>query len=314
MKKCKNCGAYLDAGEKCDCGDLADIIEIEEEEELKSKRDGEELRLEVVPFEPVKEISFNKAELEDRLKVYLKKYEGLIVTKDMAAEIKKERANLNKLKKALNDEKIRQKKLFSEPIVLFEADVKKLISMIENAILGLDSQLKAFDEEEKQKKFDTLKKFFNENVGELKELITFESIYKDRWSNKSESLTTCQNDIKSKLFQIGKELEAIKEQCVDFYFECERAYLKSFNLVEALSLESELKKKKELYMKAKEEEEQKAEVVSREEAFFNAIVPDEARKEEKRFKVTFELFDTVAALNELKAFMDARGMNYTVLK
>lgn len=309
----------MDAGEKCDCGELAEIIEIEEEEAV-----SEELKLEVVPFEPIKEISFNKAELEDRLKAYLKKYEGLIVTKDMAAEIKKERANLNKLKKALNDEKIRQKKLFSEPIVLFEADVKRLISMIENAVSGLDSQLKAFDEEEKAEKLTKLRKFFDENVGELKELITFENIYKERWSNKSESLTTCQNDIKSKLFQIGKELEVIKEQCVDFYFECERAYLKSFNLVEALTLESELKKKKELYMKAKEEEEQKAEVrekeeaeqktVSREEAFFNAIVPDEARKEEKRFKVTFELFDTVAALNELKAFMDARGMNYTVLK
>lgn len=310
----------MDAGEKCDCGELAEIIEIEEEEAV-----SEELKLEVVPFEPIKEISFNKAELEDRLKVYLKKYEGLIVTKDMAAEIKKERANLNKLKKALNDEKIRQKKLFSEPIVLFEADVKRLILMIENAVSGLDSQLKAFDEEEKAEKLTKLRKFFDENVGELKALITFESIYKDRWGNKSESLTTCQNDIKSKLFQIGKELEVIKEQCVDFYFECERAYLKSFNLVEALSLETELKKKKELYMKAKEEEEQKAEVrekaeteaeaVSREEAFLSVIVPDEETKQaEKKFKVTFELFDTVAVLNELKAFMDARGMNYTVLK
>ena len=68
MYECEYCGAMLDAGEKCDCQKAGEVIE---------EKEAEELKLEVVPFEPVKEIQFNKTELEAKLKAYLQKYENL---------------------------------------------------------------------------------------------------------------------------------------------------------------------------------------------------------------------------------------------
>lgn len=320
MYECEYCGTMLDAGEKCDCRKEAEVVEVKEVE-------TDELRLEVFPFEPVKEIEFNKSELEEKLTAHLKKYDNLVITKDMVSDIKKEKASLNKLKKALNDEKIRQKKIFTEPITLFEADVKKLISLIENTVKNLDEQITVYDEQERKMKIDKLKRYFDENVGNLKESVTFASIFKERWNNKSESLTACQNDIKSKLFTISKELEVIKEKCVEFRLDCEVKYLENYNLIEALELETELKKRKAAYLKqqAKEEEKERLRTetpteVSEEipqatpqEEFFNVIKPAE-EKLIKKFKVVFELDETIEALNDLKAYMDSKNLNYRVIK
>lgn len=312
MKRCQFCGAYLDAGETCDCQTVIKApLKIDEET-------PEELKLVVVPFKPIPKIEFNKVELETKLRIYLSKYDNLVITKDMTVDMKKERSELNKLIKALNAEKIRQKKIFTEPMLNFETEVKEIIHLVEKAAKNIDVQLKNYEEQEKQEKISKLKKFFDENIGELPKEVTFERIFRKEWENKSESLKSCQNVIKDILFRITKELEQIKKQYPDYYVECEIKYFENFSLIDALELGNVLRQKKvnseKLETEKQFEEVEKASDtinISPQDAFLKAIEPE---KKEKYFKVTFELDETLEALNDLKAYMDSRHLNYRIIK
>lgn len=315
MKRCEFCGAMLDVGEKCDCQKLSESEVVTEAQE--------ELKLEVVPFEPVQKIEFNKSELETKLKAYLSKYDNLVITKDMTADMKKERSELNKLIKALNAEKIRQKKIFTEPVTEFEKEVKELISLIEKATSNIDTQLKSYEEQEKQEKISKLREFFDENKGELPEDVTFESIYRKEWENKSESLKSCQNTLKDRLYMITRELEQVRKQCGEFVLECEVEYLKKYNFIDALNLCNILKRKRGALEKLKADVTPTAEIETKQANEENKapnqtevleMIKPGKTQSSKLFKVVFELNESLEVLNGLKAYMDSKKINYKVIK
>ena len=323
MSKCKYCGRLLDPGEPCDCQKEVTVVS---EEVAK-----EELKLEVVPFEPIKEIQFNKAELEEKLKAYLSKYDGIVITSDMISDMKKEKAKLNKLTKAINDERIRQKKAFAEPITAFENDVKSLVALIDTTVKNIDFQIKAYDEKDKAEKLEKLRAFFDEKItDELREKgVTFDKIFREHWNNKSESLKACQNDIEGIIFTITKELELISKQCEEFYLECETKYFEDLKLIDALEHGAILKKKKEALEKLaaeKEAEQQKVQEPTptpiedvkfdSEYELLGIIKPEKKleKKTEKHYDFSFRVVNVgVSDLNWLKACMDSKGIEYEII-
>ena len=54
------------------------------------------------------QITWNYDELKAELAEKVQKYETMVYTEDQVKDAKADRANLNKLKKALNDERIRR--------------------------------------------------------------------------------------------------------------------------------------------------------------------------------------------------------------
>ena len=58
----------------------------------------------------VEEIKWNNEELKAEIAAKMKDYRGLVFTEESIAEAKKDRANLNKLKSAFEDERKRVKK------------------------------------------------------------------------------------------------------------------------------------------------------------------------------------------------------------
>ena len=75
-------------------------------------------------------ISFNYEELKQELAAKVSMYETMIYTDDQIKEAKADKANLNKLKKALNDERIRLEKEYMVPFNDFKAKVNEIISII----------------------------------------------------------------------------------------------------------------------------------------------------------------------------------------
>ena len=59
----------------------------------------------------VEEIKWNNEELKAEIAAKMRDYRGLVFTEESIAEAKKDRANLNKLKSAFEDERKRVKKL-----------------------------------------------------------------------------------------------------------------------------------------------------------------------------------------------------------
>lgn len=175
-------------------------------------------------LEPVK---FNYVELKKELTEKVENYKNLVYTEENINMAKKDRANLNKLKKAINDEKIRVKNTLLAPYTDFESKCKELIEIVDVSVENVDRQVKAFEDEEKRAKREEIQKYFNEHVGHFKDVIIFENVFEDRWLNKTTAMKTVQADIEHIFSRATSDLTVIEstvpdkemqKQCIAFYF------------------------------------------------------------------------------------------------
>lgn len=175
-------------------------------------------------LEPVK---FNYEELKKELTEKVENYKNLVYTEENINMAKKDRANLNKLKKAINDEKIRVKNTLLAPYTDFESKCKELIEIVDVSVENVDRQVKTFEDEEKRAKREEIQKYFNEHVGHFKDVIIFENVFEDRWLNKTTAMKTVQADIEHIFSRATSDLtviestvpdKEIQKQCIAFYF------------------------------------------------------------------------------------------------
>ena len=175
-------------------------------------------------LEPVK---FNYEELKKELTEKVENYKNLVYTEENINMVKKDRANLNKLKKAISNEKIRVKNTLLAPYADFESKCKELIKIVDTSVENVDRQVKAFEDEEKRTKKEEIQKYFNEHVGHFKDVIIFENVFEDRWLNKTTTMKTVQADIEHIFSRASSDLitiestvpdKEIQKQCIAFYF------------------------------------------------------------------------------------------------
>lgn len=89
-------------------------------------------------------IQENLSVIEARVREITEQYKGLVVTN--VKEAKETLANLRKLFKAINDEKIKAKKAYLEPFEEIEARVKALGALIDVPVAEIDLQIKAAEQ------------------------------------------------------------------------------------------------------------------------------------------------------------------------
>lgn len=118
----------------------------------------------------------NFKELEKMVIDSLKQYEGIVLNDDNKQDIKKIMAELNKTKKAIDDERKRVEREYTKPLELLKDQVKSLISTIDNARNKLDTQVKEDDEIRRNERISLLTDYYNINkVGNMG-FITFDDI------------------------------------------------------------------------------------------------------------------------------------------
>ncbi|CAM3209806.1 DUF1351 domain-containing protein [Lactiplantibacillus plajomi] len=83
---------------------------------------------------------------------YMKRYSDLVITDANAAETKKLRAKLNRLKRALDERRKEIKKDYNGPLKEFEAKVKALEANIDDVIQPIDTGLSELEAQRKQQK------------------------------------------------------------------------------------------------------------------------------------------------------------------
>ena len=92
-----------------------------------------------------KPVIWNYQELRADLETALADYQSRVYTEDMLTEAKEDRAKLNKLKKAINDERIAREKEYMQPFNEFKAQAKELCDLIDTASSGISEQLDSFE-------------------------------------------------------------------------------------------------------------------------------------------------------------------------
>ena len=238
-----------------------------------------ELKIQAPKTKPV---VWNYEELKSDLTTALKDYESRVYTEDTIAEAKEDRAKLNKLKKAINDERIAREKEYMQPFNEFKTQAKELCDMIETASSGIGEQLEAFEQKRIDEKTSHIQSLFDDVASNYDlPFITLDKVMNDKWLNKATSDKTIIEEITERFEKAMKDLEVIRKM-PSYSFEAEEAYKTCLDLNTAL-----------------EEGEKIAEIQQKK---------NTANADGEKFEVSFKCHITIAQAKALKEFCKQNGI------
>lgn len=243
---------------------------------------------------------------------------------------KKDRTELNKAKDKIGKAR---RELISElmkPYEDFEERCKNLEKKIDLASKALDEIVKLKENEEKQKKRESIEKLWNSKNFEL---FPLEKIFNPKWLNKTFKEKDISSEIDAVIDRTYKDLKTI-ERFVDDAETLKAHYLMNLDIAETIQYGDELQRQKEIAQKEKAEreerehqqviQEQKKDLVREalkfeqnkatedlaEQAIASVRNETHAKPCKKEFVVTVNCFDE--DLMKLKADMNALGIEYRV--
>jgi len=189
-----------------------------------------ELKIEQVAI-PEK-IAFNYEELKQELSDKVKMYETLVYTDDQIKSAKADRADLNRLKKALNDERIRREKEYMQPFNAFKAQINEIIGIIDKPVRLIDERVKEFEERQKQEKKHKIEDFFSSYPHP--EWLKLSQIWDERWLNTTVSLKRVQEEIDGHVDNITQDLATLSN-LPEFAFEATDTYKSTLDLNKSIA-------------------------------------------------------------------------------
>ncbi len=261
-----------------------------------------------VKIEGVQKITDNMSEIKEYALKTKEYYETLVFNDEQIKEAKDERASLNKVVKKVADYRKDTVEKFNKPLEDFVSTAKEVEDLLKEASNSIDVQVKKYEEQEKEAKKSECEELFNNLVGDLSELITFEKVFDNRWLNKTTKMTEVEQDIKNVIEKVNMGLQAIKELNSEFETELINTFLQDFDLSKAIMRNTELKEQKERLAKtevAKEETKQEAvkEMVSK---------PVETNEDEKDIikSYTLKITANYTKMTALRKFMEINDIKF----
>lgn len=173
----------------------------------------------------LRRIQWNKEELEAAVRAKIAGYENVVYTEENIKAAKNDRAELNKLIKAIEERR---------------------------------KQVKAFEEKQKEEKKAAIKATYDENIGDLAEVLPFEKIFDSRYLNQTYKLATAQKEIVDKIDTVKTDLETIDSLDSKYKLNAKDVYIKTLDLSKALAENkrlADLEEKLEADKRRKAEEE-----------------------------------------------------------
>lgn len=205
----------------------------------------------------LRRIQWNKEELEAAVRAKIASYENVVYTEENIKAAKNDRAELNKLIKAIEDRRKQVKKIINEPYAIFESELKEILALINEPVGLIDQQVKAFEEKQKEEKKAAIKATYDENIGDLADVLPFEKIFDIRYLNQTFKLATAQEEVKGKIGTVKTDLETIDSLDSKYKLNAKDVYIKTLDLSRALAENkrlADLEEKLEAEKKRKEEE------------------------------------------------------------
>lgn len=287
-----------------------------------------ELQLKTAEINLPQEIA-NLEALKAELAPKLEYYNNLVVTADSIKAAKNDKANLNKLKTAIEDQRKAAKRQYLEPYNILEAQCKEVTALIDAPIEAIDKQLKVFDEIEKNEKFTELNSAFA--AFEAPDWITINDVLNPKWENKTQKVDALKTEMKAnidKLLSDYAQLEKLYENFPHLLaildkFKNEKDF--SQTMVYAKKLEFEYNREQELkaQMLKAAQEAQAAQNEPEAAAPVNDVItpepeqaaaPVEPEQAPKIIVGKFEVAGTAEQIRALGQYMKANNIKFTIIK
>ena len=287
------------------------------------------MELRINSYQLPEAISFNFEELKNELQAKTEQYTKLVYTDDNIKTAKEDRADLNRLKKALNDERLRLQREYMKPFEGFKNQVDEIIGIIDKPVLAIDRQIKEYEaikqDEKKQKIEELFGSLFFPKFVKLDE-----KIFNPKWLNASVSLKKIEDSLQETKAEIIRNCQTLAT-LPSYSHEAVIYYQRTLDVTGALAKVRELTeieeaKKKMLanmaeYNKAANEYQEKVEQAAEQEKpalievapIENIPVTEDAPEEEKMW-VAFEAYLNKTQAAALKVFFKANGIAYRPVK
>ena len=286
------------------------------------------MELKVNDYQLPMPIQFNYEELKKEIKAKASQYASVVYTEDQIKAAKTDRAALNKLKKALNDERIRREKEYLQPFNEFKTQVAEIIKIIDEPVAAIDTQIKSYEEKKKEEKMKEIHDYFITRDFTVFDdyIVPFEKIFNEKWLNSSVNIKTVYAEIDGRLEQIANDLETLSN-LPEFSFEATEEYKLSLDFNRAIS---EGKRLSEIAKRKAEQERFKAEMEAdlakrkaEQEAAAQAAelageatcnnapdITEQIPKQPEKMEVCFRAYLTTEDAKALKAFFDSRNIEF----
>lgn len=275
------------------------------------------MQLEVKPYELPQALSFNYDELKTALTEKVRFYETVVYGDDQIKQAKSDRADLNRLKKALDEERKRREKEYMVPFNEFKDKINEIIAIIDKPVSIIDAQVKEYEQKKKDEKRELIKAEF-ERFG-FPEYITLEKVWDDSWLNTTCSMARIKEEFKTIAYRDEQAMQMF-ENLPEYNFEAAEYYKQNLDITAAVAKAHEMARIAKAKKAAEEEAARSAaitEQVKPEEIPMNDPEPAEADEEPaeiERCWVKFEAFLSVEEAKELNAFFKYNKIAFRPIK
>ena len=181
------------------------------------------------------DIAANFDAVKDWLTEELAPYSTMVVTADGIGDAKKTRADIRKVGESIDSQRKAVKKEWMRPYEQFEAKVKELTGIVNDAVSNIDSQIKEMENAEKDAKRQRLWELFTSSSEDIREYVEFEDIFDKKWLNATFAETDAANSIVQQLDDIREGLDAIRSMNSPYESAMLSEYAKSHNLAKAMA-------------------------------------------------------------------------------
>lgn len=155
-------------------------------------------------------ITSNFDEIRAGLEVQMEAYKTLEVTEDNITERKADVATLRKIRAAIDDKRKSVKTEYNKPLSEFEAEVKSVEGIIDEAINHITTGLNEFEKKRREEKQKEIEEIYTAEIGDLAEFLPLNIIRSSKWENKTFGKNEIISEIQEMKMKVERDLEAIK--------------------------------------------------------------------------------------------------------
>lgn len=157
----------------------------------------------------------NKDVLDQAVDEFISKYENIIVTEETLKDAKNSKAQVNALKKALDDKRKEQKRIYNKPLNAFENEIKTYIEKLNNVYQSINDGVKFFEDKQRDERKQNVQEMITE-VAEANAVDPATVELQNSWLLKSATKAKTMAEIVEavqKQKRINKDIEMITEYC-----------------------------------------------------------------------------------------------------
>lgn len=161
-------------------------------------------------------ITDNLDTVEASIMEKIEEYKKTVVTEDAIKDSKQLLADIRKEKQGLDDERKSIKKAWMSPYDAFEKRVKRIISLYDEPVDVINSQLEEYDRQRRDEKRIEINNIYNIVKGDMGEWLPLERIYNLKWENTTYSSKKIREDMENLFGQIEISVSTIKSVSSEF--------------------------------------------------------------------------------------------------